>query len=105
MKKTFTLILALCMLFSLMAGCGDSAASTAETASASVSAAEEASAPAEEAPAAEEPAEEPAEASAEAPAEEPAAEAAPSLTYPMVTDGSQTVTMWVSLPPHVSPYM
>lgn len=27
------------------------------------------------------------------------------LTYPLVTDGSECVTVWVSLPPHVSPYM
>jgi putative aldouronate transport system substrate-binding protein len=28
-----------------------------------------------------------------------------SLSYPLVTDGSESVTVWVSLPPHVAPYM
>ena len=101
MKKILALILALVMLFSLMAGCGSDTAS----APAQEAAGESAAAPAEEpAPQEEAPAEEPS-AQEEAPAEEPAVEAAPSLSYPLVTDGSQTVTMWVSLPPHVSPYM
>lgn len=105
MKKTFALLLVLAMLFSLMAGCGGDAAS-APAEETPASAVESAAAPVEEPAAEEPPAEEaPASAAEEAPAEEPAVDALPSLTYPLVTDGSQTVTMWVSLPPHVSPYM
>lgn len=106
MKKIIAMLLALCLLFTVMAGCGDSAQSAEETASAVAEVPAEA--PAEEVPAevpAEAPAEVPAGAPAEVPAEEESVETAASLTYPMVTDGSQTVTMWVSLPPHVSPYM
>ena len=106
MKKIIAMLLALCLLFTVMAGCGDSAQSAEETASAVAEVPAEA--PAEEVPAevpAEAPAEVPAGAPAEVPAEEESVETAASLTYPMVTDGSQIVTMWVSLPPHVSPYM
>lgn len=103
MKKTFALILTLVMLFSLMAGCGSQTDSqpAAET-QASVQ-----ESTAEAPPTAEEPAsaQEASTPEASTDAQEPAPEAAPSLTYPLVTDGSQTVTMWVSLPPHVSPYM
>ena len=103
MKKTLALILALCMLFSLMAGCGSDSTSAPASSVEEASTAPADSTPAEEAPAVEEPAAE--DPASEVPAEDPIPEAAPSLTYPMVTDGSQTVTMWVSLPPHVSPYM
>ncbi len=104
MKKTFALILAVALLLSLLAGCGggESAASAVSSAASVAEASEPAAAPEADAP---EAAEEPApEASAQEP-EEAAPEALASLSYPLVTDGSQDVTMWVSLPPHVSPYM
>lgn len=110
MKKTFALVLALCMLLSIMAGCGTDAVSAGEsTQSSGASQKEESTAmsvaeqPGEPGQSATEPSD--ADPAAEATSEVTAPEGTPSLTYPMVTDGSQTVTMWVSLPPHVSPYM
>ena len=77
MKKILCLMLALCLVLGLMAGCGSQTSSTPETAAAeeaSSAAAEEASAPAAEV-SAEAPEEVPEEAPAEASAEEPAASA------------------------------
>ncbi len=107
MKKQFSLLLALALLISLLSACGGAApAGSAEPEPAAASSAEEAAAPAEteeapaEAPAEAETANEP---SASEPEELP--EEAPSLEYPLVTDGSQSIKVWVSLPPHVAPYM
>lgn len=98
MKKLLALLLAAAMLTALFAGCGDQAASASAPEASAVSA--------ENAAPAETPAPEQAPTSAEAPvsAEEPVSEIA-SLSYPLVTDGSESVTVWVSLPPHVAPYM
>lgn len=100
MKKLLALLLAAAMLIALAAGCGDQAASGTVSGESVVSV--ETAAPAET------PVSQPEQthASAEEPVSgvELAPEAA-SLTYPLVTDGSETVTVWVSLPPHVSPYM
>lgn len=104
MKKLFALLLAAAMLLALFAGCGNggSTASASETTAPEIS---------EQAPA--EPAEEPTAPETEAPEEVEMASAepeetaleVPALSYPLVTDGSERVTVWVSLPPHVSPYM
>lgn len=105
MKKTLTLLLAAAMLLSLLSGCGDSASAESGQAPDSSAAEVVSSAAPEETPEPE--SETPQTEEASLPEEEPeeAPPEAASLDYPMVTDGSQTVTMWVSLPPHVSPYM
>ena len=108
MKKYISLIIVFALLAAVLAGCGAETAAPASDQAASVSE----SAPAPEPEQAEAPAEDaapPAEAEAsegvpEGAESEPVEEAA-SITYPMVTDGSQAVTVWVSLPPHVAPYM
>ena len=110
MKKLLALLMTAVLVLGMLSACGSAPAAQPESAPA-----EEAAAPAEEAPAEEAPAEEApaaAEASAaeeepseEAPVEEAPAEEHPTLDYPMVTDGSEAVTVWVSLPPHVAPYM
>lgn len=106
MKKLLAITLAAVMLVMLAAGCGTTAPSSTPAEPSSQEAPASEPAPAEPAP---EPEPEPVpEASAAEPAsaeEPPAEEPAPSLSYPLVTDGSETVTMWVSLPPHVSPFM
>lgn len=105
MKKLLAFLLAAAMLTALFAGCGNQAASSAapEASSASAEAAPS-EAPAVTPEPAPDSAEEPAPAEESIPAEE-SASTAPSLSYPLVTDGSEAVTVWVSLPPHVSPYM
>ena len=102
MKRTLTILLALCLLVSMFAACGSSStdsAAAAETASSeAASAASESEPEAEEAaePAAEEIAEEAAEpASAEEPAEEPAEEEI-VVEYPLV-DEPTTLTYWHNL--------
>ena len=119
MKKLLAILLTLALTLGLLSACGASPSSApavaapAEAVSAEAPAPEEEAAPAQEetpaeAPPAEEaaaPAEEAASAVEEAPAEEPPEEEHPTLDYPMVTDGSEAVTVWVSLPPHVAPYM
>ncbi|MDD6024545.1 MAG: extracellular solute-binding protein, partial [Oscillospiraceae bacterium] len=111
MKKTLALLLALCMVFSLLAACGSSASSAAPAASAA-SAEAETSAPEAEEPEVEEP---------EAPAEPESAEEASVLdgssevvetkgdpmeamaeeyiSYPL--EGDNTITMWYYAPPYV----
>lgn len=109
MKKLFAILLAAAMILSVFAGCGNAAASA--SAEESPSAAISDSAPVEAPEAAPEtaPAEEPEEEAAPDSAVE-AVEAEPEdaltyLEYPLVTDGSEQVSVWVSLPPHVAPYM
>ena len=113
MKKILAMLLLAAILLMAFAGCGNATAASAGEASAASAASAAEEAPAEEAPA-EEAAEEPAE---EAPAAEPAASveetaepeeaAAPesSISYPMCTDGSASISLWVSMPSQISPYM
>ena len=96
MKKTLSLILVLAMLMSLLAACGGTAASTAETASAPAASTEET---AQEEPAAEEaPTEEeatPAEGSA---AEEPVTEGEGCtnvVEYPIAEEGTTLSIFWM----------
>lgn len=106
MKKLTALFLTAALLLALCVGCGaDSAAPETSAVSDFGSAAVETSEKATHGnPVA------PAVSVEEAAVEETAssAETLPEqvqLTYPLVTDGSECVTVWVSLPPHVSPYM
>lgn len=105
MKKLTALFLTAALLLALCVGCGaDSAAPETSAVSDFGSAAVETSEKATTETVA------PAVSVEEAAVEETAssAETLPEqvqLTYPLVTDGSECVTVWVSLPPHVSPYM
>lgn len=105
MKKLFAILLVAAMLLSAFAGCGGVSTSSIpnETDSASALADVTEAEPAVEPEPTHEEASEPdvEEASAEPVGEAPQA----SLSYPLVTDGSEQVTVWVSLPPHVAPYM
>lgn len=100
MKKLFAILLAAAMILSVFAGCGNAAASVAAEETSSAASSTPASEASEEAP---EEADTPA--SAEEVPEEAPEEALVSLEYPLVTDGSEQITVWVSLPPHVAPYM
>ena len=105
MKKLFAILLVAAMILSVFAGCGGVSTSSIpnETDSASALADVPEAEPAVELEPTHEEASEPdvEEASAEPVDEAPQA----SLSYPLVTDGSEQVTVWVSLPPHVAPYM
>lgn len=105
MKKLFAILLVAAMILSAFAGCGGVSTSSIpnETDSASALADVPEAEPAVELEPTHEEASEPdvEEASAEPVDEAPQA----SLSYPLVTDGSEQVTVWVSLPPHVAPYM
>ena len=105
MKKLFAILLVAAMILSAFAGCGGVSTSSIpnETDSASALADVPEAEPAVELEPTHEEASEPdvEEASAEPVGEAPQA----SLSYPLVTDGSEQVTVWVSLPPHVAPYM
>lgn len=105
MKKLFAILLVAAMILSAFAGCGGVSTSSIpnETDSASALADVPEAEPAVEPESTHEEASEPdvEEASAEPVDEAPQA----SLSYPLVTDGSEQVTVWVSLPPHVAPYM
>ena len=105
MKKLFATLLVAAMLLTAFAGCGGISTSSIpnETDSASALADVTEAEPAVEPEPTHEEASEPdvEEASAEPVGEAPQA----SLSYPLVTDGSEQVTVWVSLPPHVAPYM
>lgn len=105
MKKLFAILLVAAMILSAFAGCGGVSTSSIpnETDSASALADVPKAEPAVELEPTHEEASEPdvEEASAEPVDEAPQA----SLSYPLVTDGSEQVTVWVSLPPHVAPYM
>ena len=105
MKKLFATLLVAAMLLTAFAGCGGISTSSIpnETDSASALADVTEAEPAVEPEPTHEEASEPdvEEASAEPVDEAPQA----SLSYPLVTDGSEQVTVWVSLPPHVAPYM
>ena len=105
MKKLFAILLAAAMILSAFAGCGGISTSSIsnETDSASALADVTEAEPAVEPEPTHEEASKPdvEEASAEPVDEAPQA----SLSYPLVTDGSEQVTVWVSLPPHVAPYM
>lgn len=105
MKKLFAILLVAAMLLTAFAGCGGISTSSIpnETDSASALADVTEAEPAVEPEPTHEEASKPdvEEASAEPVGEAPQA----SLSYPLVTDGSEQVTVWVSLPPHVAPYM
>ena len=105
MKKLFATLLVAAMLLTAFAGCGGISTSSIsnETDSASALADVTEAEPAVEPEPTHEEASKPdvEEASAEPVGEAPQA----SLSYPLVTDGSEQVTVWVSLPPHVAPYM
>lgn len=105
MKKLFATLLVAAMLLTAFAGCGGISTSSIpnETDSASALADVMEAEPAVEPEPTHEEASKPdvEEASAEPVGEAPQA----SLSYPLVTDGSEQVTVWVSLPPHVAPYM
>ena len=105
MKKLFAILLVAAMILSAFAGCGGVSTSSIpnETDSASALADVTEAEPAVEPEPTHEEASKPdvEEASAEPVGEAPQA----SLSYPLVTDGSEQVTVWVSLPPHVAPYM
>ena len=105
MKKLFAILLAAAMILSAFAGCGGISTSSIsnETDSASALADVTEAEPAVEPEPTHEEASKPdvEEASAEPVGEAPQA----SLSYPLVTDDSEQVTVWVSLPPHVAPYM
>ena len=105
MKKLFATLLVAAMLLTAFAGCGGISTSSIpnETDSASALADVPEAEPAVEPEPTHEEASKPdvEEASAEPVGEAPQA----SLSYPLVTDGSEQVTVWVSLPPHVAPYM
>lgn len=105
MKKLFAILLVAAMILSAFAGCGGVSTSSIpnETDSASALADVPEAEPAVELEPTHEEASKPdvEEASAEPVGEVPQA----SLSYPLVTDGSEQVTVWVSLPPHVAPYM
>ena len=105
MKKLFAILLVAAMLLTAFAGCGGISTSSIpnETDSASALADVTEAEPAVEPEPTHEEASKPdvEEASAEPVGEAPQ----PSLSYPLVTDGSEQVTVWVSLPPHVAPYM
>lgn len=105
MKKLFATLLVAAMLLTAFAGCGGISTSSIpnETDSASALADVMEAEPAVEPEPTHEEASKPdvEEASAEPVGEVPQA----SLSYPLVTDGSEQVTVWVSLPPHVAPYM
>ena len=105
MKKLFAILLVAAMILSAFAGCGGISTSSIpnETDSASALADVTEAEPAVEPEPTHEEASKPdvEEASAEPVGEAPQA----SLSYPLVTDGSEQVTVWVSLPPHVAPYM
>ena len=105
MKKLFAILLVAAMILSAFAGCGGVSTSSIpnETDSASALADVPEAEPAVEPEPTHEEASKPdvEEASAEPVGEAPQA----SLSYPLVTDGSEQVTVWVSLPPHVAPYM
>ena len=112
MKKTLALLLALCMVFSLLAACGNAASSAAPAASEASAEAEVSAPEAEDAPDVEE---------APAPAEPASAEEASVLeggsevvetvgdpmeamaeeyiSYPL--EGDNTITMWYYTPPYV----
>lgn len=105
MKKLFATLLVAAMLLTAFAGCGGISTSSIsnETDSASALADVTEAEPAVEPEPTHEEASKPdvEEASAEPVGEAPQA----SLSYPLVTDDSEQVTVWVSLPPHVAPYM
>ena len=105
MKKLFAILLVAAMLLTAFAGCGGISTSSIpnETDSASALADVTEAEPAVEPEPTHEEASKPdvEEASAEPVGEAPQA----SLSYPLVTDDSEQVTVWVSLPPHVAPYM
>lgn len=107
MKKLFAILLAAAMLLTAFAGCGSTAASSAadDTGSAVAAPSTEAQETAPEA-ASEAAPEEDAQPDAEEVSAAPEDDVPQvTLTYPLVTDGSEQVSVWVSLPPHVAPYM
>lgn len=104
MKRIFALLLAAAMTLAMLSGCGaggessaseDSATNPQQTASEEVSGLETT------------PAVEETVSAEEAPAEASAVEETklPSISYPMVTDDSVSITLWVSMPSQISPYM
>lgn len=107
MKKYLALTLALTLLLGLLSGCGGTSNETVSSSPAATISEDAAETGSPETSVPSEPASEAsADASAaETPPEETADTESASLDYPLVTDGSETITVWVSLPPHVSPYM
>ena len=108
MKKQIVAMLSAAMVFSMFAGCGtgQNTASSGTTA-ASDNASRVESAVTDQTAAQEETNSTAGEQPEASQAEQSVVEAEPAIAiqYPMVTDGSQQISVWVSLPPHVAPYM
>lgn len=97
MKKWFAILLAITMLITVFAGCGDEAVSSAPTAA--VSQTEATQSPVVQA----EPTKPVVDSSEDASAQENMLPE--SIPYPMVTDGSQSINVWQAIPPHLAPYL
>ena len=96
MKKLFVTLLTAAMILSMFSGCGGTDASLTASKTDSASAAVTEPQTTEAQP----------EKTAQPETKEISAELEeemPHLEYPLVMDGSEQITVWVTLPPHVAP--